>query len=64
MILKYVEFPIPDEHCIRAPPNEGGIGKSIPNGQKISRDPRDFLRGKPEGNLAFAFAFTDLVQST
>ena len=31
--------------------DEGGIGKSIPDGQKISRDPRDFPRAKPEGNL-------------
>ena len=31
--------------------NEGGIGKSIPDAQKISWDPRDFPRAKPEGNL-------------
>ena len=31
--------------------NEVGIGKSIPNTQEISRDPRDFPRPKPEGNL-------------
>ena len=31
--------------------DEGGIGKSIPDAQKISRDPRDFPRAKPEGNL-------------
>ena len=31
--------------------NEGGIGKSIPDAQEISRDPRDFPRAKPEGNL-------------
>ena len=31
--------------------DEGGIGKSIPDGRKISRDPRDFPRAKPEGNL-------------
>ena len=31
--------------------DEGGIGKSIPDAQQISRDPRDFPRAKPEGNL-------------
>ena len=31
--------------------DEGGIGKSIPDGRKISRDPRDFPRAKPEGNF-------------
>ena len=31
--------------------DEGGIGKSIPDARKISRDPRDFPRAKPEGNL-------------
>ena len=31
--------------------DEGGIGKSIPDGRKISWDPRDFPRAKPEGNL-------------
>ena len=31
--------------------NEGGIGKSIPDAREISRDPRDFPRAKPEGNL-------------
>ena len=31
--------------------DEGGIGKSIPDAQKISRDQRDFPRAKPEGNL-------------
>ena len=30
---------------------EGGIGKSIPDAQEISQDPRDFPRAKPEGNL-------------
>ena len=29
--------------------NEGGIWKSIPDAQEISRDPRDFQRAKPEG---------------
>ena len=31
--------------------DEGGIAKSIPDGRKISQDPRDFPRAKPEGNL-------------
>ena len=31
--------------------DEGGIGKSIPDVQEISRDPNDFPRAKPEGNL-------------
>ena len=31
--------------------DEGGIGKSIPDAQKISRDPRDFPRAKPEESL-------------
>ena len=31
--------------------DEGGIGKSIPDAREISRDPRDFPRAKPEGNL-------------
>ena len=31
--------------------DEGGIGKSIPDARKISQDPRDFPRAKPEGNL-------------
>ena len=31
--------------------DEGGIGKSIPDAQKISRDLLDFPRAKPEGNL-------------
>ena len=31
--------------------DEGGIGKSIPDARKISPDPRDFPRAKPEGNL-------------
>ena len=33
--------------------DEGGIGKSIPDAQKISRDPRDFPReiSRVEGNL-------------
>ena len=31
--------------------DEGGIGKSIPDAQEISRDPKDFPRAKPEGNL-------------
>ena len=31
--------------------NEGGIGKSIPDAQEISRDLRDFPRAKTEGNL-------------
>ena len=31
--------------------DEGGIGKSIPDDRKISRDPRDFPRAKPEGDL-------------
>ena len=31
--------------------DEGGIGKSIPDARKISRDPRDFPRAKPEGYL-------------
>ena len=31
--------------------NEGGIGKSIRDAQEISRDPRDFPKAKPEGNL-------------
>ena len=29
--------------------NEGGIGKSIPDAQDISRDPRDVPRARPEG---------------
>ena len=32
--------------------DEGGIGKSIPDARKISQDPRDFPRAKPEGNLS------------
>ena len=32
--------------------NEVGIGKSIPDAQEISRDPRDFPRAKPEGSQA------------
>ena len=31
--------------------NEGGIGKSIPVAQEISRDPRDVLGAQPEGHL-------------
>ena len=31
--------------------DEGGIGKSILDGQKISRDPKDFPLAKPEVNL-------------
>ena len=31
--------------------DEGGIEKSIPDAREISRDPRDFPRAKPEGNL-------------
>ena len=31
--------------------DEGGIGESIPDAQEISRDPKDFPRAKPEGNL-------------
>ena len=31
--------------------NSGGIGKSILDVQDISRDLRDYLRAKPEGNL-------------
>ena len=31
--------------------NERGIGKFIPDAQDISRDPKDFLRAKPEGHL-------------
>ena len=30
---------------------EGGIEKSIPDAQETSRDPKDFPRAKPEGNL-------------
>ena len=29
--------------------NEGGILKSLPDAQEISRDPRNILRAKPEG---------------
>ena len=36
--------------------DEGGIGKSIPDDQKISRDPRDFPRAKYEGNLEGRYA--------
>ena len=35
--------------------NSGGIGKSILNVHEISRDPRDYLRAKPEGNLQGCF---------
>ena len=31
--------------------DEGGIGKSIPDAQEISRDPKDYPRAKTEGNL-------------
>ena len=31
--------------------NEWGFGKSIPDGQKVSQDPRDLRRAKPEGKL-------------
>ena len=31
--------------------NEGGIGKSTPDAQEISRDPRDVPRVQPEGHL-------------
>ena len=31
--------------------DEGGIGKSIPDAQEISQDPKDIPRAKPEGNL-------------
>ena len=37
--------------CIVLHQDEGGIGKSIPDGREISWDPRDFPRAKPEGNL-------------
>ena len=30
--------------------DEGGIGKSIPDAQENSRNPKDFPRAKPEGN--------------
>ena len=36
-------------HCIRAVPNEGGIGKSISDALEISRDQRDI--SMVEGNL-------------
>ena len=32
--------------------DEGAIRKSIPDAREISRDPRDFPRAKPEGNLS------------
>ena len=31
--------------------DKGGIGKSIPDAQEISQDPKDIPRAKPEGNL-------------
>ena len=40
-------------HCIVSVLHqvEGGIGKSIPDARKISRDPRDFEISRVEGNL-------------
>ena len=32
--------------------NEGGVGKSIPDAQEISRDLRDVPKAQPEANLA------------
>ena len=40
----------PLAHCIRAPPRGGRYWEIHPR-RPISRDPRDFPRAKPEGNL-------------